>query len=98
MNYQDITVEELIERINDNIDIYTYPHSQIHEIDDDKSWDNLGSYVGGSMLVQLLCKGIPERANWWIYNEDANEIVWFSSKQAILNAFGYVLDELYLDE
>lgn len=102
----DMTAEELIEFLNDELDIYSFPLSEIKEVDDDEQWDKIAEKIGGYRMYKALERSIiPGLARWFQYDSEADNgrFEFFCDKDDILNYFGIdniiqELEERYGDD
>ena len=82
-------VEEFIKFVNDNIDTTRYKYGEIEKIDNIEYWDNLGEYLGGYMLMDILTKNpMPKGAKYVMFDSELNRIYWIRNRRDIIDIVG----------
>ena len=81
-----MNTEELIQFINDNIDDYQFKYGKIVPVDDIEYWENLGEYLGGYMLMDILSRfPRPKNAKYCQYDSEQKRIYWYATKKSIIS-------------
>ena len=84
-----MTTDELVDFVNDNIDDYQFKYGKIEKIDNEDYWEDLGNYLGGYILMQLLTKyQKPKNAKYVQFDSEQRCIYWYTSKKSIIDTIG----------
>ena len=86
---RNMSTEELVQFINDNIDTFAYPIGEIAEADNEEYWDKVNEYLTGYEFMKLLTSTEkPKKARYVQIDTDSMTIYWYTTKKSIIETPG----------
>ena len=89
---KNMNIEDVIKLWNEHIDRRFFRFAEIHEMDDEKYWDDLYDYYHSKLL--LIVKGVEWNKPYVIFDEESQSFLCLNTKEEFLRSNEYGEDWL----